>query len=185
MDFILITGPPAVGKMTIGQLLAERLGYKLFHNHLSIDFALQFYDWGDVEFGKINEGIRQLIFKTVSESRQLKGFIFTLVWAFDEQEDWYYVKKLRDQFEKNGWHFHVVELVAPQEIRLERNKTVNRLTHKPSKRDVRASGENLLKTDKKYRLTSHPGELEKFKYLKIDNANLTPEATANTIIAFL
>jgi shikimate kinase len=33
MNFIVIFGPPAVGKMTVGQELARLTGYKLFHNH--------------------------------------------------------------------------------------------------------------------------------------------------------
>ena len=182
MDFILITGPPAVGKMTVGQVLAKKLGYKLFYNHHSIDFALQFYDWGDPEFGKINEGIRQLIFKTVSGSRNMKGFIFTLVWAFNEKEDWDYVQELKHRFESNGWKFHIVELVAPQKIRRERNITNNRLENKPSKRDVKASDQNLIKMDKKYRMTSHPGELEDYNYIRIGNSLLSPEDSAHEII---
>ncbi|MEM0991470.1 MAG: AAA family ATPase [Bacteroidota bacterium] len=99
MNFLLITGPPAVGKMTVGQHLAKKLDYKLFHNHHSIDLTLNFFQWGAAEFKQINEGIRQLIFKTVAESTQLKGFIFTLVWAFDHQSDWDYVQDLKRRFE--------------------------------------------------------------------------------------
>lgn len=185
MDFILIVGPPAVGKMTVGQELAKKLDFRLFYNHHSIELALNFFDWGDPEFGKINEGIRQLIFKTVSESKSIKGFIFTLVWAFNEQEDWDYVRELRNRFESNGWSFHVVELVAPTRIRLERNKTPNRLEFKASKRDVKASDNNLLKLDKKYRMNSLDKELEEFNYVKIDNSDLSPQETVRAIISAL
>jgi deoxyadenosine/deoxycytidine kinase len=36
-DLIVIFGPPAAGKAAIGHLLAERLGYRFFHNHLTAD----------------------------------------------------------------------------------------------------------------------------------------------------
>jgi adenylate kinase family enzyme len=31
MHFVLIFGPPAVGKMTVGHEVARRTGFKLFH----------------------------------------------------------------------------------------------------------------------------------------------------------
>ena len=44
MNFIIIYGPAAVGKMTVGKELSKLTGYKLFHNHMSIEFVLQFFD---------------------------------------------------------------------------------------------------------------------------------------------
>ena len=35
-NFIMICGPQAVGKMTVGQELAKLTGYKLFYNHILI-----------------------------------------------------------------------------------------------------------------------------------------------------
>jgi shikimate kinase len=37
MKFVLIFGPQAVGKMTVGQELAKITGLKLFHNHIIKD----------------------------------------------------------------------------------------------------------------------------------------------------
>ncbi|SCC34198.1 Uncharacterized protein BW664_02852 [Bacillus mycoides] len=39
MKFILIFGPQAVGKMTVGQELAKITDLKLFHNHMKIDLV--------------------------------------------------------------------------------------------------------------------------------------------------
>ena len=36
MKFILIFGPQAVGKMTVGQELQKITGLKLFHNHMTL-----------------------------------------------------------------------------------------------------------------------------------------------------
>ena len=41
--FILIIGPQAVGKMTVGQELAKMTGYKLFYNHMTIERLSFFY----------------------------------------------------------------------------------------------------------------------------------------------
>lgn len=42
MKLIILFGPQAVGKMTVGQSLASLTNFKLFHNHMSIDFVSQF-----------------------------------------------------------------------------------------------------------------------------------------------
>ena len=42
MKFILIFGPQAVGKMTVGQELAKITNLKLFHNHMTIDLVGHF-----------------------------------------------------------------------------------------------------------------------------------------------
>ena len=40
MDLYLITGPQAVGKMAVGIALSKYESIPLFHNHLSIEFAI-------------------------------------------------------------------------------------------------------------------------------------------------
>lgn len=45
--------------------------------------------------------------------------------------------------------------------RLERNKSPNRLEHKPKKRDIEWSENNLKETMKMHRLNSLHGEIEK------------------------
>lgn len=37
MKFIIITGPQAVGKMTVAQELTQITGLKLLHNHMTIE----------------------------------------------------------------------------------------------------------------------------------------------------
>jgi len=36
MKFVIIFGPPAVGKMSVGHELANLTGLKLFHNHMTM-----------------------------------------------------------------------------------------------------------------------------------------------------
>ena len=40
---VLITGPQAVGKMTVGQELSKITNLKLFHNHMTIDLVSNFF----------------------------------------------------------------------------------------------------------------------------------------------
>ena len=183
MNLIFLLGPPAVGKMTVGQALAKKVDYKLFHNHHSIELALELFWHGSPEFKAINEGIRQLVFDTCAKSKNLKGLIFTLVMAFDEQSDWDYLAAIQKKFESNGWTIHFVELTAPLATRLERNKTPNRLQHKASKRNLAQSEKGIIKIEKTYRMTSNEGEFKAANYLKIDTTDKSAEGIAKLIIA--
>lgn len=44
MNLVIIFGPHAVGKMTVGQELAKLTGYKLFHNHMTIEVVAALFD---------------------------------------------------------------------------------------------------------------------------------------------
>jgi guanylate kinase len=46
LHLIVLFGPAAVGKMTVGLELQHRTGLRLFHNHMSVDLALHFFPFG-------------------------------------------------------------------------------------------------------------------------------------------
>ena len=53
MKLIIIYGPPAAGKLTVGTELARLTGFKLFHNHLSIDYVKSVFDFGGPSFWRV------------------------------------------------------------------------------------------------------------------------------------
>ena len=46
MQFIVIFGPPAVGKMAVGLEIEAATGIRLFHNHMTIEPVLRFFPFG-------------------------------------------------------------------------------------------------------------------------------------------
>ena len=100
------------------------------------------------------------------------------MWAFDMQSDWDYIKSVTDKFEGTGGNVYYVELVADRAVRIERNKTENRLKNKASKRDIVVSEDRMLREETKYRLVSNDGEIPFENYMKIDNTNLEPSEVA-------
>ena len=178
MDLILIFGSGAVGKMTVGQAVMKKTGFRLFHNHMMIEPVLEVF--GEFK-NDIIERLRNVVFDEFIKT-DFPGLIFTFMWAFDFQEDWDYVKSITDRYEASGGRIYFVELMADQAVRLERNETENRLKNKASKRDLETSRARLLDQDIKYRLVSRPGEIPFEHYIKIDNTALTPEETADRII---
>ena len=107
MKLVVIFGPHAVGKMTVGQELSKITGLKLFHNHMTIDVVSDVFD------------------------------------------------------------------SMPAER--------NRLTDKPTKRNLEKSERIFRTIEEKYRLNSLPGEIQKEHYIRIDNTHLSPAAAAQMI----
>lgn len=177
MKLVIIFGDIAVGKMTVGQELAKITDLRLFHNHITIEPVIEVFGYYD---GKTISRLREVFFEEFSKSNNY-GMIFTYVWAFDHQSDWDYIKYVSDLFTSQGAEVCYVELVASQEIRLQRNVTENRLSNKPSKRNLDFSIQNLFDTDKKYRTVSYDGEITFPNYIKINNSDLEPDTVAKII----
>ncbi len=177
MKFIIIFGPQAVGKMTVGQELAKLTGLKIFHNHMTIDLVSPIFDYSTKEAQRLVKLFRNEMFEEVSKS-DLYGMIFTYVWAFDMQSDWDYIHHITGIFESKGGTVYFVELEAELDERLERNKSPHRLEHKPKKRDIEWSEKNLKETMQNHRLNSLYGEIEKEEYIKINNTHLSAQEVA-------
>ena len=175
---VLIIGPHAVGKMTVGQELAKITDLRLFHNHMSIELTRKLFPRTAEEWGILNETIRQTVFELFANV-DFPGLIFTYMCAFDIQTELDYLQNIIRLFESNGANCYVVELCADFEERLVRNKSENRLLHKESKRNLEKSEAEMRKTSAEYRLNSYDGEVLPFEnYIKIDNTTLNPETVA-------
>lgn len=177
MKLLFLIGDAAVGKMTVGQELMKISDLRLFHNHMTIEPVLEVF--GQFR-GKTIQRLRKVIFEDFATS-DCYGMIFTIMWAFDMQSDWDYIAHVSDIFKQHDADIYYVELVAPQEIRLEHNVSENRLKHKPSKRDIESSNQRLLRDDNNYRCVSNDGEITFENYIKIDNSNLSAKEVAKII----
>jgi hypothetical protein len=180
MKFVLIFGPQAVGKMTVGQELAKITGLKLFHNHMTIEMVTPIFDFGTKEGQRLVSLFRKEIFEAAAKS-DLEGLIFTYVWAFNHPSDWNYVNEVCEIFESRGGTVYFAELEADLNESLERNKSPHRLEHKPTKRNIEWSENNLKKSLEKYRLNSLEGEITKEEYIRINNTNMCAEEVAKAI----
>ncbi|MFC0186797.1 AAA family ATPase [Fictibacillus aquaticus] len=180
MKFILLFGPQAAGKMTIGHELEKTTQLKLFHNHMTIDLIVPFFDYGTKPFNRLVNLFREEMFEEAAKSN-MYGLIFTYVWAFNEQSDWDFVNRTVELFESYGAEVYFVELESELNTRLERNRTEHRLQHKPTKRDLEWSDHDVVTSMEKYRLNSRDGEITRENYIKINNTNLSAAETAELI----
>lgn len=179
MKLVVIIGPQAVGKMTVGHALEKTTNLKLFHNHVSIEMVNPYFSYSTQSGKRLVKLIREEIFKEMASSDQ-EGIIFTYVWYFDEKEDREYLENLVNIFREKNADIYYVELEASIEERLLRNKTEHRLNHKPTKRNDWAEAE-IKESTVKHRLNSLPGEITEKNYLRINNTSLSPEIVAEKI----
>ena len=183
---VVIFGPPAVGKMTVGKELAKLTNLKLFHNHMTIELVLPFFDFGTPEFHKLSDGFRRQVFEEVAVSDKVEGLIFTYVWDLDDLENKDFLDSLTSYFKKAAGEVYYVELEASQSERLKRNVGEDRLLEKPSKRDIEKSNSRLIENDHNHKLNLDVGDNFFYKnYIKINNEDLGPKEVARKIYDFL
>lgn len=177
MKLLFLLGNAAVGKMTVGQELVKITDLRLLHNHIVIEPVLEVFGNFDK---RIMARLRKVILEEFAASEHY-GLIMTGMINFDSQSSWDYINQIKELFEVYNTDFYYVELVASQEIRLQRNVGENRLLHKASKRDIEASNQRLLNDDKNGRFVSYDGEITFENYIKIDNSNIAPDIVAKMI----
>lgn len=181
MKFVIIFGPQAVGKMTVGHEIEKITDLKLFHNHMTIDLVDPFVSYGTDAGRELVQLFRNEIFKAVAAGDS-PGMIFTYTWDFETPSDTSYIKYIADIFMERGAAVFLVELEADIDIRLERNRSEHRLEHKPTKRDFARSEKYIWVAHEGARNNSTEDEIEFVNHIRINNTNLTPEEVAQRVV---
>lgn len=75
MTLVILYGPPAVGKLTVGIELAKLTGYKLFHNHLTTDTVRSLFPRGTVG-DELIQRFRLELLETAAQAK-LPGVVHT------------------------------------------------------------------------------------------------------------
>ena len=185
MHLVMLFGPPAVGKMSVGREIARRTGYKLFHNHMSLEPILDIFDFGTPAFMRLTQLIRRRVVEE-AVGADLSGLIFTFAWNLDDPAEHAYVAHLVEPAEAAGARIDFVELQADQATRLGREGTPERLEHKRYKRDVDWNRAHLVEMDAGNRMATRAGEsIGPWPHIVIDNSGDDPVVPALAIIAAL
>jgi hypothetical protein len=189
VHLVCIIGPPAVGKMTVGRAVCDLTGFRLFHNHMSIEPLLGVFDFGSPSFMRLNTMIRR---EVISESvwADLPGLVFSFAINHDDPDDLAALRELIAPVERAGAPVDVVELHAAQEVRLAREGGSDRMDHKRSKRDVEWARAHVVDLESRARFTTDPaldGErlLPGHRHLRLDNAHGDARATAERVVVEL
>lgn len=180
MKLIVIFGPSAVGKMTVGKELEKITDYKLFHNNMIIEPIYNFFGYGTKQFSLLLYEFRNRLFEELGQS-DITGIVFTYVWALNEQKDHDTLLNYLKSMNINVKNVLFVELEADQDIRIERNKSEFRLQEKKSKNNIQESENFIYKSEEIHRLNSNNDFFYPNQLLKINNSKLEASAVASLI----
>lgn len=170
MKMIFLYGPPAVGKLTVAKELAKITGYKLFHNHLTVDLVSSLYEWGSPKYWEYLRSIREQLLANLAKDNV--DIIFTYVYAAGEDEK--VMERMFKKIEENGGEVLLVQLTTSVEKLKERIVAEDRRQFKKMhKTDSLDSWINQYKLFEAY-----PNR----QNLVVDNSDMTPTEVANLIL---
>lgn len=175
---VTLFGPPAVGKMTVGQELCRRTGYKLFHGHIVADVLTPYFPFGTPAFARLAPTWRRLFFEEAFQAGL--NVVTTVAWRFDVPADAETIWSWLQPYVQGGGRVFCVELLAPLELRLERNRTENRRQHKNA---YWVTDEHLREIHRAHRYDSGGALPFELPLLRLDIEHRAAEDSAEQICA--
>jgi hypothetical protein len=124
MKLVILHGPPASGKFTVGAELARLTGYRFFHNHLVVDTLLAVFEFGSPPFVKLRESIWREIFLTAAAAGT-KGMIFTFTPENSVRPE--FIRWLFEELPGHGVTLKSIALLASEGEILRRLDSANRM----------------------------------------------------------
>lgn len=171
MNLIFIYGAPATGKLTVATELAKLTGYKLFHNHLTVDLVDSFFEFGSEQANRLSSKFRLEMFKEAAKAK-IQGIIFTFVYAKGLDDK--FVQQVIDTVTSYHGKVLFVLLKCDKEELLKRVEEESRKDYKKIHEP-----EKLKELFEKYDMFSPVPQQES---LIIDNTNLSPQEVTTQII---
>lgn len=168
MNLIFLHGVAAAGKLTTARALGVRLGYPVFHNHLTVNLLTTIFPFGSEPFVRLRE---QIWLSVISEAAKSgRSLIFTF--APESTVPLGFPDRLRAAVEDNGGRVCSVQLTVSEQVQEARIGNASRI----------AAGKlSDLETLRAGRRDHAPVEQPPAE-LTIDTESSDPEASAETII---
>lgn len=170
MELIIIYGSEAVGKLTIARQLAEKTGFSLFHNHVSVDVARTLFDFGEEGFNETVWAVRELVFEQAARY-EMPGLIFT--WAYSHPDFKPYLDRIKAIMTRYNGVIHYVYITCSEEA----------LSRRVTNADRKAAGKiHTVDALERQRTKKNHVVIPDTDSLVIDNTDLSPQEAAHRII---
>lgn len=167
MKLILLYGPPAVGKFTVGKQLSKITGISLLHNHMMLNDIAQIFGYDNPIRRKLEFEFKMRIMEEVAN----EGRDIITTGSITRDNIDYYTSLIKLIKEENGTIFLI-------QLQADKVTLFDRVKHESRKQKINSVAK-LKEFFKKY-----PENLEKFgegKQLVIDAGKSSPEESAQQI----
>lgn len=179
MRLLILFGPPAVGKTTIGKLIESTTDFKLFHNHMVMDGIMHIFGVGTPAEDKLSKIVRTNIIQEAAKNNI--DLIFTYVWNFSKDKGKINIDTYKQIYESHGGEVLFIELTAPLNVRVER-------ANSPERHILKSNAPNADRVAHLETQLNFQSPIPFFyseSYIKIDTTDKAPEQIAQEIIASL
>ncbi|WCO67487.1 hypothetical protein PO878_01980 [Iamia majanohamensis] len=115
---VYLYGPPAAGKLTVATALAERTGFRLFHNHLTVGALTPVFPFRSAPFTAVLHRVRLDVFATAAEAGIDLIFTNSSAWGGDDPRGHFeaFAEEVRGTVEGRGGRVRFVQVAAPAEV---------------------------------------------------------------------
>lgn len=179
-ELVVLFGPPAVGKTTVGRELSALTGFKLYHGHLTMDALTEFFPYGSPSFLRLHRLTTLQILEEAAQ--QGLSIILTCGWRFDDPSETAFNLAVAEPFRNRHGLVHYVELWAPLSVRLERNGTEERLASKKTDWSTREYLEQQDRAEARDSKGTLPLALP---FLRLETSHLKAGDAARRIVDYL
>ena len=174
MELVIIYGPPASGKLTVAKEVAQRTGYKLFHNHLTVDLLKNILEFGTPEFFELNQKMKLDILETAAKAR-VSGVIYTFV--YDRKTDNPFIDQLKEIADRQNVSIKFVQIYC------EKEELLKRVTDESRKKYKKIHSEEGL--SKYLESGDFISPVDNVDSIRIDSTNLSVDETVAEVLKLL
>ncbi len=170
MKLVFIYGPPASGKLTVAEELSRLTGFRLFHNHVSIQFVQSLFEFGTTPFWRLTDKYRTEMIEEAA--KQGIDTIFTFVYG--KRVDDRFVRRIVRKVNAHGGRVCFVRL------RCDRRELERRVSDKARKSLGKIANKKLLSD--LYSRFNMDSEIPFQPSLTINTGNESPRRAAKAIV---
>ena len=173
MRVVYLYGPPGVGKLSVATELVRLTGFKLLHNHLTVNVATALFERGTPPWCELIQHLRREVF--IFAVRHRINLVITGVYAGQAESEQAWRDLLEPLFE-GGANVQFVQLTCSRAQLLERVQSTSRLTY-----DKLVDADRLIGL-----LESQPIENPTVPFephFRLDTTALSAEQAASRIVA--
>jgi len=113
MKLVFLHGLPGVGKLTVARELARLTGFRLFHNHLTVDLVGSVFEFGSAPFVELREQTWLAVFRRAAEE-EVPGLVFTFVFERTVRDE--FIGQALGEVESRGGEVLFAELVCRRDV---------------------------------------------------------------------